>query len=262
LGRQQLVWVSRFKTAGFIYLTALSLLGACKSLAPQQGTREGGALATVPAGWFLMGSDEGPISSRPRRRVYVDSFAIDVTEVTVGAFRRYAETTGLVPSVWSEDNLPRQGDRPMVGILWQEADAYCRWLGKRLPTEAEWEKAARGRDGRSYPWGNDWDSQLANTQELGRGGVVDVGSYPLGASPYGVLDMAGNAQEWVSDYFDARYYSYGTVENPRGPTKVLDHGLRGGSWAASAGHSTTYFRNSSHSVLPNERVGFRCAISR
>ena len=147
---------------------------------------------------------------------------------------------------------------PAFGIIGSEANGCCRWLGKRLPTDAEWEKAARGVDARPYPWGDHWDPQAANTTETGSGPPVLVGSFPEGASPYGVMDMAGNLAEWVADYYDPTYYSHSPAHDPSGPTQVLDHGLRGGSWDSPKEQVTTYFRDSSHSVLPNDRVGFRC----
>jgi formylglycine-generating enzyme required for sulfatase activity len=216
-------------------------------------------MVEVPAGWFLMGQNDGAGPSSPQRRVYLDAFAIDRTEVTNADFAEFVAQTGYQAAGWDAGSLEGHADEPAVGILWREADAYCRWVGKRLPTEAEWEKAARGTDGRRYPWGDAWDPARANTAESGQGGVLPVGSFPVGASPYGVLDMAGNAAEWVADYFDFAYYSYAPDHNPLGPSEVLDHSLRGGSWASPHTQAQTFFRDSSHSVRPNPRVGFRCA---
>jgi formylglycine-generating enzyme required for sulfatase activity len=217
------------------------------------------AMVIVPAGWFMMGQDEGPRANQPQHEVYLDAFAIDQTEVTNAAFATFVAQAHYVSKGWEATFTERPPHEPVVNVIWREAEAYCRWAGKRLPTEAEWEKAARGADGRQYPWGNTWDAALANTQESGNGGPLPVGSFPAGVSPYGVLDMAGNVAEWVADYFDFTYYTYAPDHNPLGPDTVLDHGLRGGSWASPAEHAQTFFRDSSHSVEPNPRVGFRCA---
>jgi formylglycine-generating enzyme required for sulfatase activity len=216
-------------------------------------------MAPIPAGWFLMGQDEGPNSSQPQHRVYLDAFAIDRTEVTNAVFGEFVAATGSQAMGWDGRGLKVPANEPVTGILWRDAADFCRWAGKRLPTEAEWEKAARGTDGRRYPWGDTWDSTYANTAESGQQGVLPVGSFPQGASPYGALDMAGNVAEWVADYFGSNYYSYAADHNPLGPRAVLDHGLRGGSWASPSAHAQTFFRDSSHSVRPNPRVGFRCA---
>ena len=209
-----------------------------------------------------MGSNGGRPSNRPAHRVYLNAFAIQRTETTNGEFKEYVTATGHTPLVWQDGSPPGALDEPVAGILWREAQAYCEWAGMRLPSEAEWEKAARGTDGRIFPWGNGWDPRLANTQESGEGSPVPVGDYPEGASPYGLLAMAGNLAEWVADYYDPTYYAASPEQNPDGPRIVLDHGLRGGSWDSPLEQATTYFRDSSHGATPNLRVGFRCAVSR
>lgn len=218
-------------------------------------------MAAVPAGWFWMGQDDGPVSSRPQRKVYLDGYYIDLTEATRADFTGFIEAGGLPNSSWDAAQLRADPDLPVTGVLWDEAAAYCQWAGKRLPTEAEWEKAARGTGRRIYPWGSRWVKSRANTLERGIGGVVPVGSYPNGASPYGALDMIGNAAEWVADTFDSRYYTHAPDHNPPGPSIVTDHVLRGGSYASAREHAAVYFRDSSHSARPNPRVGMRCALT-
>jgi len=218
-------------------------------------------MVVVPAGWFWMGEDDDRPSNRPRCAVYLDAFAIDKTEVTNEAFAEFVAETGYQMKGWEASIAKEHASHPASGVPWQAADAYCRWAGKRLPTEAEWEKAARGTDGRRYPWGETWEADRTNTLENGVGGPVAVGSFPSGASPYGALDMAGNVAEWVADYYDAAYYAYAPDHNPTGPDKVVDHVLRGGSWASPSEHAQTFFRDSSHVSEPNPRVGFRCVMT-
>ncbi|MBC8496217.1 MAG: SUMF1/EgtB/PvdO family nonheme iron enzyme [Chloroflexi bacterium] len=243
-----------------VFLIFIFLLLAACTPNPASSVSMADNMIVVPAGWFTMGQDNERRSNRPQRDVYLDAFAIDRTEVTNAAFGEFIAQTGFQPvRGWDESIARDLADMPVVAVLWEEADAYCRWAGKRLPTEAEWEKAARGTDARSYPWGDPWDASKANTAESEHGGPLAVGSYPVGASPYGILDITGNVAEWVNDRFEFGYYTYAPDHNPLGPQQVLDHGLRGGSFADPAEFATTYFRNSSHSVLPNYRVGFRCA---
>ena len=200
--------------------------GACSPL--QAPEMPGFAnMVVIPAGWFWMGSNGGNPSNRPLRYIYLDTFAIDRTEVTVGSFGQFLDEQQDVGTTLTSDALTSKPKDPVTGVTWEVADSFCQWVGKRLPIEAEWEKAARGSDGRIYPWGDDWNTRNANTLENGKKQVVHVGSYPHAESPYGVLDMSGNAAEWIADYFDPVYYDYGPRVNPRGPSEVLDHGLRG-----------------------------------
>ena len=156
--------------------------------------RDGAPMVLVPAGEFLMGSEVWD-HTMPVRRVYLDAFYIDTYEVTNALYQRFMQATGRqAPASWH--NSPNQ---PVVGVSWHAARAYCQWADKRLPTEAEWEKAARGTDGRTYPWGNQWHHTKVNTRLSGKlGKPTPVGSYEADRSPYGVYDMAGNVGEWVA----------------------------------------------------------------
>lgn len=207
-----------------------------------------------------MGENDGRDSNQPKHDVYLEAFCIQRNEVSRTQYGEFVQATGYQADGWEAFTL-QEADLPVTGVLWEDAQAYCAWAGMRLPSEAEWEKAARGTDGRRFPWGNAWDREKANTQEYGAAGSLKVGSFPDGASPYGVLDMSGNAAEWVNDFYEAGYYLLAPARNPLGPAQILDHVLRGGSYASTYDQASCYFRDSSHSVLPNHRVGFRCAVN-
>lgn len=246
----------------FLWTSFFLIISSCSGMHFRQELPRPSVQRTVkiPSGWFLMGEDSGRKSNQPQRKVYLQEFEIHINEVTRKDFARFIESTGYQARGWKPGSIEEE-DLPVVGVLWEDADAYCRWLGMRLPTEAEWEKAARGTDGRRFPWGDEWDKLKANTQESNANKLLPVSSYPDGGSPYGIFDMTGNAAEWVSDYFDPDYYSYAPDRNPAGPEKIMDRVLRGGSFAGPAEFATTFFRDSSHSDRPNYRVGFRCARS-
>jgi formylglycine-generating enzyme required for sulfatase activity len=224
--------------------------------------RDDAAMVYVPAGEFLMGSPEGEgeEDEHPQRPVYLDAYWIDKTPVTVGEYRRFCQATGRAMSPapewgWKEDH-------PVVNVTWEDAVAYAKWAGERLPMEAEWEKAARGTDGRSYPWGNKWDpgkcaNNLAWYSHLSS--TEPVGSYPTGASPYGALDMAGNVWNWCADWYDGDYYRSAPTRNPTGPTAGNSRVFRGGSWdTQGAMNFRCAVRNCGYPLDRGNFRGFRC----
>jgi formylglycine-generating enzyme required for sulfatase activity len=192
--------------------------------------------------------------------VYLDAFYIDRTEVTNAQYRACVEAGACSqPHDTGWYNDPNRAEHPVVYVDWNQANAYCRWAGKRLPTEAEWEKAARGTDGRTYPWGNsDPDCNKANYGDC-VGDKTAVGSYPAGASPYGALGMAGNVCEWVADWYDLGYYSQSPTRNPPGPDSGEERGLRGGSWVFLPGLCRNAVRGWAAPDDQHDVVGFRCA---
>lgn len=234
-----------------------------------------GGMVLVPAGSFLMGSDPrkdraaGP-QEQPQRQVYLDTFKVDRFEVSNVEYLRFVFGTGADwPKFWRENPFAEKAAlHPVINVNWYEADAFCRWAGKRLPTEAEWEKAARGVDGRTFPWGNEpagWiKSNIAHPGSK-RGfkypPLANINRYDKGASPYGVYQMAGNVSEWVSDWFDPEYYRHIQDENPQGPKTGDQKVFRGGSWNEDPEVARSAGRNAG---LPDRRsylTGFRCANS-
>jgi formylglycine-generating enzyme required for sulfatase activity len=232
----------------------------------------------LPAGEFTMGSDEGSRDELPVHAITLDAFYIDKTEVTNAQFAQFLNEGGNQEeggatwlNVEDEDCLiaesggqyrPKSGyaDHPVIEVTWYGATAYCQWAGRRLPTEAEWEKAARGVEGRAYPWGEGIDCGLANYGGC-VGETVAVGSYPTAASPYGALDMAGNVYEWVIDWYDSRYYAASPRDNPQGPDSGSFRGVRGGSWVNGEKRVRAAARFNNAPSNPLNNVGFRCARS-
>jgi formylglycine-generating enzyme required for sulfatase activity len=230
------------------------------------------SMVHIPAGEFQMGSPVGNDSfpdEAPQRFVYLSAFLIDRYEVTNDDYARFVQATGhRIPenakpasTLWEEGKpLPGIEDHPVVNVSWDDATAYCHWQDKRLPTEAEWEKAARGPDGRRYPWSDAWDPTRANCA-LTVGGTTPVGTYPTGASPYGAQDMAGNVQEWVQDWFGADYYAYGPTRDPRGPSTGVFRMVRGGTWSYEPFFLSTTWRSYRTGDNRHAHIGFRCATS-
>ena len=199
----------------------------------------------------------------PQHTVYLDAFYIDKYEVTNAQYGEFMAATGHSPPPFWNNELFNQPEKPVMSVTWENAKAYADWAGKRLPTEAEWEKAARGTDGRIWTWGNEWDASKLNANDVGtiEGFVYTspVGSFPQGVSPYGVHDMAGNVWEWCEDWYDENYYSYGPKTNPKGPAYGENHVLRGGDWSMNNDFTRCPSRvGISPGSMP---TGFRCAKS-
>jgi formylglycine-generating enzyme required for sulfatase activity len=231
------------------------------------------SMRLISAGEFAMGSDNNNVPyEQPVHHVYLDAYYIDKYEIT-NAMYNVCVGKGICrePVYHWFDNDLRYSQNPVVYITWIMAKTYCEWRGARLPTEAEWEKAARGKDEFIYPWGNDFDALLSNfcdtncsnyvdrSKNDGYGKTSPVGTYPNGASPYGVFDMAGNAYEWVADWFDTNYYANSPSSNPLGPSNGQFRVLRGGSFGSSDIYVRTTSRWSAKENAVNEYWGFRCA---
>jgi len=223
------------------------------------------SMVLVPAGEFTMGSATGDADERPAHQVYLDSFLIDRHEVTVEQYAAFLQETGTSsPSDWRMMNQLSNKKRPVSGVDWADAAAYCKWASKRLPTEAEWEKAARGTDGRLYPWGNEPPTpRHANYGQAGsgnNGAMAPVGSFEEGKSPYGLYDMAGNVWEWVSDWYDHDYYKTSPPRNPEGPLTGGFKGIRGGAWNSSPRALRSADRYWDPPTFRSQYLpGFRCA---
>lgn len=218
--------------------------------------KDGMEFVYVPAGLFKMGSVDGEKDEMPVHTVELAGYWIGKYEVTVGQFRKFLEEGGYVP----QGDWKKSGDDPrlpVVYVTWNDAVAYCKWAGVRLPTEAEWEKAARATDGRTYPWGNEWDPRKVNSTEGNLGHAAPVGTYPDGASPYGALDMGGNVWEWTSSL--CQPYPYNADDGREDPKANGLRVVRGGGWFTDRVDARAGFRLG---FLRDGRVGslgFRCA---
>ena len=254
---------------------------------------DGATLVHVPSGWFVMGSKSGDKDERPPRKVFVPGFWIDQTEATAERFARFVAQTGYKTTAekrkwsWTWDASLRKGKggwrktkgaswrrpegpksswksvpkQPVSHASWPDAEAYCQWAGRRLPTEAEWERAARGGDGRRYPWGKERDVMRANLKG-GKDGfpvVAPVGRFPKGASPFGALDMSGNVWEWVADRYQSRAYKKMAERDPHGPSKGKTRVVRGASWGSPIAWATAHNRYHRPPDYRNNKIGFRCA---
>jgi iron(II)-dependent oxidoreductase len=224
----------------------------------------------VPAGPFIMGSDNADSDEAPRHAVKLPTFYIDRYEVTNSQFRAFVEATGYQTDAekagqaaqadqksqksW-KDYAQGKDDHPVVKVSWNDALAFCKWMGKRLPTEEEWEKTARGSDERIYPWGDKFDASRANVKLTGLRGTAAVGSFPTGASPYGAQDMAGNVGEWTASPYLG--YPGSTYQDPSYSEEFKV--TRGGGWLDDEQRARTTSRNAADPLTANEVIGFRCA---
>ena len=228
--------------------------------------QEGVEMVLVPEGGFAMGSSRGEPDEQPVHIVYLDGFYIDKFEVTNASYEACVKAGSCEPPkqlyFFPESpnrtyfGNPQYANYPVIYVDWTQAKTYCEWRGARLPTEAEWEKAARGTDERTYAWGKDLTCQKANYQ-----GCInitsEVGTYPEGVSPYGAFDMTGNVWEWVSDWYSSNYYSVSTQNNPTGPVTGQSRQVRGGSWTRY--DVTAYHRSNLAATYNNFDIGIRCA---
>jgi formylglycine-generating enzyme required for sulfatase activity len=251
---------------------------------PGEGAEDVEGMVFIPAGPFIRGSSDSDIGSvraaclahnaacpvgqfedeKPQGEITLSAFYIDKTEVTVAQFKAFVAATGYqttseakgdaVQYTWRAFDTPERQDHPVRWMSWHDANAYCIWADKRLPTEAEWEKAARGTEAFMYPWGNTWDES-----RVPQGDTAPVEAYPTGASPYGVLDMAGGVWEWVADWYDPFYYQNSPTTDPQGPGETRDKVLRGGAFGNAMWKHRTVYRHFGGADGYSQDHGFRCA---
>lgn len=271
---------------GLVIAAVVTSLEAAETPAPKDGApsameafkgKDGAPLILIPAGPFTMGSNDGLPNERPEHPVTLNAYYIDQYEITAGRYQKFVESAGRnVPPTWDDQAAQSLSDHPAVGMSWSAAAAYCKWAGRRLPTEAEWEKAARGTDGRRYPWGHMqpfvdianynrgiWVSESITLVPVNSGleGMsVRHGLKEGGKSPYGLFHMAGNAAEWVADWYDREFYLKSPDKNPTGPATGEKRVIRGGSWADLPTALRVTARFSAEPEFEDRTIGFRCAM--
>ena len=278
-----LVWAKsiRFITFGFLLIiftvNIKGIVQAAEPLAPTLTGKDGGPMALIPEGPFPMGvphaARDGGVDERPNHEVFVDNFYMDLYEMTNGRYLQFVTETGhRVPQhptdeskgLWKGNMMPESvTDLPVINVDWFDAEAYCHWAGKRLPTEAEWEKAAKGPNDWRFAWGDvEPTTEHANFNQLawrGEATLVQVGIYEKGKSPYGIYDVAGNVWEWVSDWYKVDYYQESPTHNPKGPETGKYKALRSSGWQGETPQMRVFTRIKSLPTDRNNSTGFRCA---
>jgi len=259
--RKRMLTAASSTAAALLAAGVVYLLWAQHGPTQERMGKDGAPAVLVPAGSFTMGDDE----EAPQRQIYLGAFYLDRYEITTGRYAKFLKATGSVrpPLGWETLDLARGSDLPVTGVDWRDADAYCRWTGRRLPTEAEWEKGARGTDARRYPWGDASPTlDHANYQNASPsaydGGLAAVGSHPAGMSPYGIDDLAGNAAEWVADWY-AEAFPANDVRDPKGPANGSARVIRGGGRFDPAERIKAAKRWYASPDTQGEDIGFRCA---
>lgn len=255
----------------------LTVLAVCERFSVASEAPKG--MILIPASEFIMGADseETNANQKPTHQVYLDAFYIDKHEVTNAQFEAFIVDGGYqnrklwaaagwnfiqkhqikAPLHHGQNSVSMEPGHPVIGVSWYEAHAYATWVGKRLPTEAEWEKAARGTDERIYPWGNEMDFSRFNYFPHHEK-ILEIGSFPGGASPYGVLDMAGSVWEWCADWYREDYYLQSPRKNPQGPDGGEHRALRGGGWDSIRLQLQTFYRYYDKADRRAYNIGFRC----
>ena len=264
-----------------LFLTLFASLSRAMAEPQASANPARGVLASmcfIPAGTFTMGSDDDMPNETPAHEIYLDAYYIGKTEVTNAAYYQFwraagGDASGHTPISYGDafgewpDIAKSKPHYPVVGVSWDDAVAYAAWVGKRLPTEAEWEKAARSTDARPWPWGDTFSQRLKNKwfhanvahAEDGFQYLAPVGHYPTGTSPYGALDMAGNVWEWTADWYSDTYYHRSEERNPAGPGIGSRRVVRGGSWLNPSNLSRCSTRIGQYPNIGTSFIGFRLA---
>jgi len=226
---------------------------------------EGREMVQIPEGPFTMGGKEGDPDEAPEHQIYLATYYIDKKEVTQAEYERYVKMTKrgkpFIPVFEDDQSKILRPELPAMGMSWADAEAYCKWAGKRLPTEAEWEKAGRGEGKRRYPWGDEFGMGHANVDgdEDGFKYLAPPGAFESGRSPYGVYDMTGNVAEWVADTYDEHYYEKAPYRDPPGPEEGQHKVIRGGSWRETQHNARLSKRFQAKMWRTDTTIGIRCA---